>query len=225
MIDRPKALLAWSSGKDSAWALHVLRQEARIEVVGLLTTLTAEFQRVSMHAVRERILDAQAAAAGLPLHKIRLPSPCSDEAYAALMADALERQAGAGLEAVAFGDLFLEDIRAYREAQLSRAGLKALFPLWGRDTRALAREMIAGGLRAIVTCVDPRQLDPAFAGRAYDDRFLADLPPGVDPCGERGEFHTCVTDGPMLDAPIPAVPGEVVLRDGFAFADLDLAQI
>jgi len=223
MVDRPKVLLAWSSGKDSAWALHALRQEARVEVIGLLTTLTAAFRRVSMHAVRERVLDAQAAAAGLPLQKIHLPSPCPDEAYAALMADALVRHAGTGLHAVAFGDLFLEDIRAYREAQLSKVGLVALFPLWGRDTGLLAREMIAGGLRAIVTCVDPRQLDPAFAGRAYDERFLAELPPGVDPCGERGEFHTCATDGPMLDAPIPAVVSEVVRRDGFVFADLDLA--
>ena len=221
MAARQKVLLAWSSGKDSAWALHTLRQEAGIEIVGLLTTLTADYQRVAMHAVRERILDAQAAAAGAPVHKVFLPSPCSNEAYAALMGDALARHAGTGLAAVAFGDLFLEEIRAYREAQLARAGLAAMFPLWGRDTGALAREMIAGGLRAIVTCVDPRQLDAAFAGRAFDDRFLADLPPGVDPCGERGEFHTCVTAGPMFTRPIPVSPGEVVRRDGFVFADLE----
>jgi uncharacterized protein (TIGR00290 family) len=219
---RPKVLLSWSSGKDSAWALHVLRQEARVEVVGLLTTLTEDYRRVAMHAVREGILEAQAAAVGLHLHEIYLPSPCSNDDYAALMADALARYAGTGLAAVAFGDLFLEDVRAYRETQLAQVGLAALFPLWGRDTAALAREMIAGGLRAIVTCVDPRQLDPAFVGRTFDDRFLADLPPNVDPCGERGEFHTCVTAGPMLAGPIPVVPGEVVERDGFVFADLEI---
>jgi uncharacterized protein (TIGR00290 family) len=219
---RPKVLLAWSSGKDAAWALHVLRQEARVEVVGLLSTLTEDYRRVAMHAVRETILEAQAAAIGLPLHEIYLPSPCSNDDYAALMGDALARYADTGLSAVAFGDLFLEDIRAYREAQLAPIGLEALFPLWGRDTGALAREMIAGGLHAIVTCIDPRQLDPAFVGRAFDDRFLADLPPGVDPCGERGEFHTCVTAGPMFAAPIPVVPGEMVERDGFVFADLRL---
>ena len=223
MAARPKVLLAWSSGKDSAWALHVLRQAAQVEVVGLLTTLTADHGRVAMHAVRERILDAQAAAAGLPVHKVRLPTPCADAAYGALMAAALAPHVRAGLAAVAFGDLFLADVRAYREAQLARVGLAAQFPLWGRDPGALAREMIAGGLRAIVTCVDPRQLDPAFVGRAFDDRFLADLPPGVDPCGERGEFHTCATAGPMFAEPIPVVPGEVVHRDGFAFGDLALA--
>jgi uncharacterized protein (TIGR00290 family) len=220
MTSRPKVLLSWSSGKDAAWSLHVLRQEARVEVVGLLTTLTEDHRRVAMHAVREDVLEAQAAAVGLHLHEVYLPSPCSNDDYAALMADALARYAGTGLAAVAFGDLFLADVRSYREAQLASVGLKALFPLWGRDTAALAREMIAGGLCAIVTCVDPRQLDPAFVGRAYDERFLADLPPGVDPCGERGEFHTCVTAGPMLAAPIPVVPGEVIQRDGFAFADL-----
>jgi uncharacterized protein (TIGR00290 family) len=223
MAPRPKVLLAWSSGKDAAWALHVLRQAAHVEVVGLLTTLAADYGRVAMHAVRERLLDAQAAAAGLPVHKVPLPTPCSNDAYARLMAAALAEHAGAGLSAVAFGDLFLADLRAYREAQLAPASLAALFPLWGRDTGALAREMIAGGLRAVVTCVDPRQLDAAFAGRAFDDRFLADLPPGVDPCGERGEFHTCVVDGPMFAAPIPVAPGAVVERDGFVFADLILA--
>ena len=220
MAIRPKVLLAWSSGKDSAWALHVLRQEARVEVVGLLSTLTEDYRRVAMHAVREGILEAQAAAVGLHLHEIYLPSPCSNDDYAALMADALGKYTSTGLSAVAFGDLFLADIRAYREAQLVTVGLEALFPLWERDTGVLAREMIAGGLRAVVTCVDPRQLDPAFVGRAFDERFLADLPPGVDPCGEHGEFHTCVTAGPMFTVPIPVTPGEIVQRDGFVFSDL-----
>jgi len=217
---KPKILLSWSSGKDSAWALHVLGREERLEVAGLLTTLAAEHGRVAMHAVRERILDAQAKAVGLPLHKVFLPSPCSNDAYAALMSEALELAAARGITGVAFGDLYLEDLRAYRERQLASIGMSAHFPLWGRDTATLAREMIAGGLRAITTCVDPKQLDPAFVGRPFDARFLDSLPPGADPCGERGEFHTCVLAGPMFSAPIPLVLGETVHRDGFAFADL-----
>jgi uncharacterized protein (TIGR00290 family) len=216
----PKALVAWSSGKDAAWALHELRRAGTLEVVGLLTTVTAEFGRVSMHGVRERLLDLQAAAAGLPCRKVRIPWPCPNERYEAEMARALALARDAGVTHVAFGDLFLEDVRAYREAKLAGSGLSPAFPLWGRDTARLAREMLDGGLRATLTCVDPRALDPSFAGRAFDATLLAELPPGVDPCGERGEFHTFAWDGPVFAAPIAVAPGEVVLRDGFAFADL-----
>jgi uncharacterized protein (TIGR00290 family) len=216
----PKALVAWSSGKDSAWALHEIRRGGGLEVVGLLTTVTSEFGRVSMHAVRERLLDLQAAAAGLPCRKVKIPWPCPNEAYEAEMARALDSARAEGVTHVAFGDLFLEDVRAYREAKLAGSGIAPAFPLWGRDTARLAREMLDGGLRATLTCVDPRALDPSFAGRAFDARLLAALPPGVDPCGERGEFHTFAWDGPMFAAPVPTAPGEVVRRDGFVFADL-----
>jgi uncharacterized protein (TIGR00290 family) len=219
-VARPKALVSWSSGKDSAWALHEVRREGALEVVGLLTTVTSEFARVSMHAVREELLDRQAAAAGLPCAKVRLPWPCSNETYELELARALAAARRAGVTRVVFGDLFLEDVRAYRVARLAGTGIEPVFPLWGRDTAALAREMLAGGLRATLTCVDPRRLDRAFAGRAYDAALLAALPAGVDPCGENGEFHTFVTAGPMLATPIAVAPGEVVEREGFVFADL-----
>jgi uncharacterized protein (TIGR00290 family) len=217
---RPKALVAWSSGKDSAWALHEVRREGALEVVGLLTTVTSEFARVSMHAVREELLDRQAAAAGLPCAKVRIPWPCPNERYEAEMARAMAEARRAGVTRVVFGDLFLEDVRAYRVARLAGTGIEPVFPLWGRDTAALAREMLAGGLRATLTCVDPRRLDRAFAGRGYDAALLAALPAGVDPCGENGEFHTFVAAGPMLARPIAVAPGEVVEREGFVFADL-----
>lgn len=216
----PKALVAWSSGKDSAWALHEVRRAGALEVAGLLTTVTSEFGRVSMHAVREELLDRQAAALGLPCRKVRIPWPCPNEAYEAEMARALAEARAAGVTHVVFGDLFLEDVRAYREAKLAGSGIAPVFPLWGRDTSRLAREMLDGGLRATLTCVDPRALAPAFAGRAFDAALLAELPPGVDPCGERGEFHTFVSAGPMLAAAIPVTTGEVVTREGFVFADL-----
>ena len=217
---KPRALLSWSSGKDAAWALHVLRQQGDVEVVGLLTTVNRAFERVAMHAVREQLLEAQAQAAGLPLWKVDIPFPCPNEAYEAAMGAACAKAASEGIEAIAFGDLFLEDIRAYRVEKLAGSGLRPLFPLWGRDTAALAREMIAGGLKAALTCVDPGRLDPAFAGRAFDAALLADLPPAVDPCGERGEFHSFAWDGPMFSHPVPIRRGEVVERDGFVFADL-----
>jgi uncharacterized protein (TIGR00290 family) len=216
----PKAVVAWSSGKDSAWALHEVRRAGALEVVGLLTTVTSEFGRVSMHAVREALLDRQAAAVGLPCRKVRIPWPCPNEAYEAEMARALAEARDAGVTRVVFGDLFLEDVRAYRESRLAGTGIDPVFPLWGRDTARLAREMLDGGLRATLTCVDPRALPEAFAGRAFDAALLDALPAGVDPCGERGEFHTCVTAGPMLSAPIATRPGEVVTREGFVFADL-----
>jgi uncharacterized protein (TIGR00290 family) len=217
---KPKALLAWSSGKDSAWSLQVLRAEGEVEVVGLLTTINQAFDRVAMHAVRTELLRAQAEAAGLPLWPVPIPWPCSNAEYEAAMAAAMARAHGDGVTRVAFGDLFLEDIRRYREERLAPTGLTPLFPLWGKPTDALAREMVEAGLRARLTCVDPRQLDARFAGREFDAALLAELPPSVDPCGERGEFHTFAHAGPMFSRPIPIRSGEVVTRDGFVFADL-----
>lgn len=219
-MTRPRALLSWSSGKDSAWTLHVLRQQRQVEVVGLLTTVNESAARVAMHAVRLDLLAAQAQAVGLPLWPVPLPSPCSNAQYEAAMSGVLERAHAAGITVVAFGDLFLEDIRRYREEQLAALWLTALFPLWGRSTADLAQEMVQAGVQAHVTCVDPRHLPAAWAGRAFDAAFLADLPPEVDPCGERGEFHTCVTGGPLFAQPLPVRPGPVVERDGFVFADL-----
>jgi len=219
-MQRRKTLLSWSSGKDSAWALHALRQDPAVELVGLLTTLNESFARVAMHAVRETLLERQAQAAGLPLWKIPLPYPCSNEAYERIMAGVIQRAQSEGVEAMAFGDLFLEDIRAYRERQLDGTGLEPLFPIWGIPTDELARTMVAAGLRAHITCVDPRQLDRGFAGRVFDADFLADLPAGVDPCGENGEFHSFATDGPMFSKRLEVQTGEVVERDGFVFADL-----
>jgi len=215
-----RALLAWSSGKDSAWSLHVLRGQEHVEVAGLLTTVNVSFGRVAMHAVRRELLEAQARAAGLPLRAVPIPHPCPNDVYERAMAAALAEARADGIEAVAFGDLFLEDIRRYREERMASTGLRPLFPLWGRPTRALAEEMIDGGLQARLTCVDPRALDASFAGRAFDHDLLSALPPGVDPCGERGEFHSFAWDGPMFDHPIPVVGGEVVEREGFVFADL-----
>jgi uncharacterized protein (TIGR00290 family) len=214
-----RVLLSWSSGKDSAWALYLLRQQPEIELVGLLTTLNSEFDRVAMHSSRRSILEAQAAAAGLPLWIVPLPWPCSNEIYEQLMSEVCVRACAEKVDAMAFGDLFLTDIRAHRERQLQPTGLEPLFPLWEIPTGQLAHEMIAAGLRAKLVCVDPRQLDGSFAGREFDEDLLRDLPPEIDPCGERGEFHTCVYAGPMFSAPIPLESGEVVERDGFVFAD------
>ena len=214
-----RVLLSWSSGKDSAWTLHLLRRNPGIELVGLLTTLNSEFQRVAMHGTRRSVLEAQAEAAQLPLWIVPLPWPCSNEIYEARMAEACRRAVNEHIDAVAFGDLFLPDIRAYREEKLKPTGLEPLFPLWEIPTDELARTMIAGGLRAKLTCVDPKQLPASFAGCDFDAALLHDLPPGVDPCGERGEFHTCVYDGPMFTAPLHLEAGEVVERDGFVFAD------
>jgi uncharacterized protein (TIGR00290 family) len=214
-----KAILSWSSGKDSAWALHVLRAQG-VEVTGLLTSVNSAATRVAMHGVREELLEAQAKAAGLPLVKAHLPWPCPNEAYEAAMSDAIARARASGATHVAFGDLFLEDIRRYREEKLAGTGMEPLFPLWGRDTAALAREMVSAGLRATIACVDPKQLDRRFAGRTFDEAFLAELPAGCDPCGERGEFHTFAWAGPMFARPLRVACGEIVERDGFVYADL-----
>jgi uncharacterized protein (TIGR00290 family) len=217
---RTRVALSWSSGKDSAWSLHLLRQDAAIEVVSLITTLNEAFDRVAMHSVRRRLLEQQAEAAGLPLWAVPLPWPCSNEQYESRMREVCARAITEGVEAIAFGDLFLADIRAYRERQLAGTGLEPLFPVWQLPTAQLARDMIAAGIRAKLTCVDPQRLSPDFAGRDFDERFLTELPPGVDPCGENGEFHTFVSDGPMFRHPIPVRTGEIVERDGFVFADL-----
>lgn len=214
-----RVLLSWSSGKDSAWTLHVLHRDPSIEVVGVLTTLNSEFQRVAMHGTRRTVLEAQAAAAGLPLWVVPLPWPCSNEIYEQRMAEACQRAIRERIDAIAFGDLFLQDVRDYRIKQLAPTGLEPLFPLWEIPTGQLARDMIAGGLRARLTCVDPKQIPASLAGREFDAALLRDLPPSADPCGERGEFHTCVYAGPMFDAPIPLEAGEVVERDGFVYAD------
>ena len=214
-----KALLAWSSGKDSAWTLHCLRRSAEMEVVGLMTTFNAEFNRVAMHAVRRELVESQAEAAGLPLRAVPLPWPCSNADYERILGEVCRHAAAEGIEAIAFGDLFLRDIRAYRERQLSGTGLEPVFPLWEIPTDQLAREMIAGGLRARITCIDPI-LPREFAGREFDESLLNDLPAGVDPCGENGEFHSFCYAGPMFRRPIPIATGETVERDGFTFTDL-----
>lgn len=214
-----RVLLSWSSGKDSAWTLHVLHQRPDCEVVGLLTTLNSEFNRVAMHGTRRSVLQAQAEAAGLPLWDVPLPWPCSNAAYEARMREVCGRAVAEKVDAIAFGDLFLEDVRVYREKQLRDTGLQPLFPLWQLPTAALAREMIAGGLRAKLTCVDTQQLSADFVGRDFDERLRSNLPGTVDPCGERGEFHTCVYAGPMFTTSIALEPGEVVIRERFAYAD------
>jgi len=213
-------LLSWSSGKDSAWALHVLRERKDIQIVGLLTTVNEVFGRVAMHAVRVELLHAQAEAVGLALWQIEIPYPCSNEEYERAMGETMAYARREGVSAVAFGDLFLEDVRRYREERMRETGIEPLFPLWGLPTRELSRTMVASGLKARVTCVDPKQLPVGFAGSAYDDNFLDELPAAADPCGERGEFHTFAHDGPMFSRPIPVRAGEVVERDGFVFADM-----
>jgi len=215
-----RVALSWSSGKDSAWSLYLLKQDPEIEVVALITTINAEFDRVAMHAVRRELLELQAASVGVPLWQVPLPWPCSNDQYEARMRGVYERAVGEGVQAIAFGDLFLSDIRAYREKQLSGSGLEPIFPVWDIPTAQLARDMIAAGLRARITCVNPNVLSREFAGRDFDFHFLADLPSGIDPCGENGEFHTFVHAGPMFSCGIPVQGGEIVERDGFVFADL-----
>jgi uncharacterized protein (TIGR00290 family) len=219
-MQRLKTILSWSSGKDSAWTLLQLVRDPSVEVVALITTINEAFDRVAMHAVRRELLHAQAKSASLPLWEVLIPNPCSNEQYEIAMKSLIDRATAVGVQACAFGDLFLADVRSYRERQLAGTGLKPLFPLWQRDTTQLAREMIDGGLRARLTCVDPRVLDRQFAGAEFDRPLLAALPQSCDPCGERGEFHTFAYDGPMFTSPIPFRAGEIVERDGFVFADL-----
>jgi uncharacterized protein (TIGR00290 family) len=216
----PRTLLSWSSGKDSAWTLHVLRQRGEVEVVGLLTTVNQHFQRVAMHGTRYALLKAQAKAAHLLLWEVPLPWPCSNENYEQAMSAACASAVQQGISAIAFGDLFLEDVRRYREDRLRETGLAPLFPLWKRNTRELISEMLDGGLRARIVCVDPAKLPGDFVGRDLDHGLLRRLPSGVDPCGENGEFHTFAHAGPMFDQPIPIKDGEAVARDGFLYADV-----
>ena len=216
----PDAYISWSSGKDSAFAFFEAQRLGLARIVGALVTLNEVYDRVAMHGVRAALLDRQIAALGLPCIKVPLPSPCPNEVYETRMAETCARIKQDGIEHIVFGDLYLADIRAYREEKLAQVGIRALFPLWQRNTTALAREMIASGLVAHVACLDPRQIDRRFAGRRFDQTFLDDLPAGVDPCGENGEFHTVVTAGPMFDAPIPVAVGETVEREGFVFTDV-----
>ena len=225
-MKRP-VLLSWSGGKDAAWTLHVLRQRDEVDVVGLLTTITEGYERIAMQGIRVDVLHAQARAAALPVIEARMPQQADNATYQATFADALAdaRMRWPDLRDVAFGDLFLADIRRYREALCARLGWTPLFPVFGSDTASLARDMLRGGLRADVCCVDTRQLDASFSGRAFDADLLDALPGGVDPCGENGEFHTCVSAGPMFDAPLRLERGETVLRDGrFAYTDFILAS-
>jgi uncharacterized protein (TIGR00290 family) len=215
-----KTLLCWSSGKDSAWALHVLQRQSDIHIAGLVTTVNEVYERVAMHAVRTELLKRQAAAVGLPLWIANIPYPCSNSEYATAMRKIVKQSREQGVEYMAFGDIFLQDVREYREANLSDTGISPLFPLWGLPTDQLARDMISSGLRAYVTCIDPRHLSPNFVGQEYSSSFLDNLPANVDPCGERGEFHSFVFDGPMFSEPISVQVGEIVEREGFVFADL-----
>jgi uncharacterized protein (TIGR00290 family) len=220
-----KILHSWSSGKDSAWALHVLNRTYPGAVAALLTTVNEAMDRVAMHGVRRELLEAQARAAGLPLRLVRIPHPCSNEIYEERMRAAVASAVADGFTHAAFGDLFLEDVRRYREDRLAGSGLQPLFPVWEVPTHQLAEDMIAGGLRARITCVDTRVLDAAFAGREFDSALLRDLPADVDPCGENGEFHTCVYDGPMFNAPIEQEGGEIVTREPFTWMDLKNARV
>jgi uncharacterized protein (TIGR00290 family) len=219
-----KILLSWSSGKDSAWALHVLKRTHPGAVAALLTTINEAVDRVAMHAVRHEVLAAQARAASLPLRVVRIPHPCPNDVYEARMATAVAEAVADGFTHVAFGDLFLDDVRRYREERLAGTGLQPLFPVWGLPTARLAEEMIDGGLRARLSCIDTRVLDPAFAGRAFDRTLLSELPAGIDPCGENGEFHTCVTAGPMFDGALDVELGETVTREPFIWRDLGLRR-
>ncbi len=218
-----KTIVSWSSGKDSAWTLHTLRQTPGVDVVGLLTTIDAQSQRVGMHGTRRALVEAQAVSAGLPIEILELPNPAPNTVYEAAMRGFVERAIARGVEAIAFGDLYLEDIRAYRESRLAGTGLKPIFPLWGRNTRQLAEAMIEGGLEAHVVAIDLKHVPRSLAGNRFDKAFLSELPEGTDPCAEKGEFHTAVIAGPMLAHRLPVTSGSIEERDGYAYADLLLA--
>ena len=217
---KKKTLLSWSSGKDSAWALHVLRQQQDLEVIGLFCTFNMKFERGAMHAVRNELILQQAESIGLPLQLIPIPYPCSDSEYKKIMGNFIEHAKTREIDSIAFGDLFLEDIRSYRETSLAETGIKPLFPLWGMPTDELSQEMVNSGLRAKITCIDPQYLSPEFAGHEYDSTFLNQIPDSVDPCGENGEFHSFAYDGPMFERAVNICEGETVTRDGFVFTDL-----
>ena len=219
-MQQKKVLLSWSGGKDSAWTLHTLRQNPDYIVAALLTTVNEVFGRVAIHGFREELLDQQAASVGLPVWKVPLPYPCTNADYESRMQTVCARTVQEGFDAVAFGDLFLEDIRAYRIERLAGTGLEPLFPIWGIPTGQLAQQMVAAGLRARITCIDPRHLPASFCGRIFDQNFLADLPPTVDPCGERGEFHSFAFEGPMFAEPIPVEHTHCVEREGFVYGEL-----
>ena len=224
-MPKPKAWLAWSSGKDSAWALHAVQETGNLEIVGILTTITEPFERVTMHGVRTELLEAQIQAVGLPVHRVLIPSRCPHDVYTDAMRQVLDEARSEGITHMIFGDIFLSDVRAYREEQLAEAGFTAYFPLWSRDTLELAREMMAAGLRANITCLDPRKVSRDLAGAPFDEAFLAQLPEGADPCGENGEFHTFVSNLPSIfNKPVEVRAGEIVERGGFIFADLLLSD-
>jgi uncharacterized protein (TIGR00290 family) len=224
-LARAKALISWSSGKDSAFALHEVLRAGVFDVVGALTTVTETYGRVSIHGVRQQILRAQLDSAGLPPRIVPIPYPCPNEIYETRMGEAVTTAAREGISHIIFGDLFLEDVRAYREQKLAGTGITPVFPLWGRPTLPLAREMIASGFEAYLATVDLKRLPAAFAGRKFDSQLLADLPGSVDPCGENGEFHTCVVAGPFFTQPLMVTPGERVERDGYAYCDLVLGAL
>jgi uncharacterized protein (TIGR00290 family) len=224
-VPRKKALLSWSTGKDSAWALHLVHQSRDVEIVALVTTFNSAANRVAMHAVRRELVQAQAEAVRLPLWPVELPWPCSNADYETRMSDLCRRAVNDGISAFVFGDLFLEDIRDYRIRQLQGTGIEPLFPVWMLPTAQLARDMIAAGVKAKITCVDPAKLDRSFAGREFDTNFLATIPANIDPCGENGEFHTFVYNAPGFSAPLRVHTGEIVERDGFVFADVTAAKV
>lgn len=218
-MKRRRAVVSWSSGKDAAWALHLVRQQGELQAVGLLSSINAEFQRVSMHGVRRELLELQARATGLPLLTVELPWPCPNDEYERRMGEACARLRQQGVEVVVFGDIFLADVRQYRERQLAGTGIEPLFPLWGRGTHELLREMLAAGVRARISCLDPSVMDRSLAGAELTLDLLRSLPPSVDPCGENGEFHTFVFDAPVFTHAVGVTPGDVVARDGFVYAD------
>lgn len=224
LIKKPKAWIAWSSGKDSAWALHMTRLLGEVEIIGLMTTITDTYNRVSMHGVHRKLLQAQAKALGLPLHEVNIPAPCSNEEYETHMTEALNIAANQGVKRIVFGDLFLGDVRVYREKNLSKTDIRGYFPLWLSDTSQLAQKMIQSGLKANVVCLDPNKVSPSLAGHPFDQAFLNALPQTVDPCGEHGEFHSFAWDGPMFQHAVPVQTGESVEREGFVFTDLSLAE-
>ncbi|KPJ99775.1 MAG: ATP-binding protein [Desulfobacterales bacterium SG8_35] len=217
---KKKTLLSWSSGKDSAWALHVLRRQQDVEVMGLFCTFNKKYERGAMHAVRNELICRQAESIGLPLQLIPIPDPCSDSEYKTIMANFIAQVKSQGIDSIAFGDLFLEEIRSYREESLAGTGITPLFPLWGRPTRVLSKEMVNSGLRAKITCIDPKHLPPDFAGHEYDNTFLEQISDSIDPCGENGEFHSFAYDGPMFRSKLNICVGETVTRDGFVYTDI-----